>query len=135
MATLTTYEEQNQQALELYDQLRSCTDSFLVKELNFSLNLLDDALRLYGPEKVISSYNGGKDAVVIMHLLRAAVANYTRKRASGIIYRPKLMYFAVENEFPEILKFIDESEAQHGLDIIRYDCGIIKVMHIYIYMI
>ena len=42
-----------------------------------ALQVLADALRLYGPECVYGSYNGGKDAVAIMHLLRAAIAHYS----------------------------------------------------------
>ena len=34
------------------------------------LQVLRDSLRLYGPDQLIGSYNGGKDAVVIMHLHR-----------------------------------------------------------------
>jgi hypothetical protein len=33
-----------------------------------SLGILEDAIRLFGPECVYASFNGGKDAVVILHL-------------------------------------------------------------------
>lgn len=35
-----------------------------------NVQVLRDSLRLYGPVQLIGSYNGGKDAVVIMHLHR-----------------------------------------------------------------
>lgn len=65
-------------SLSLYDKLRECKDGYISSRVNSALDILYDALRLYGPDQVFSSYNGGKDAVVIMHLLRAAVAKYSQ---------------------------------------------------------
>jgi FAD synthetase len=89
-----------------------------------ALDVLDDALRLYGPEQVYSSYNGGKDAVVIMHLLRASVAKYSSDK--GEAHRPMLVYFAVSDEFPEVLEFIAESEDQYGVEVRRSNSSIVK---------
>jgi 3'-phosphoadenosine 5'-phosphosulfate sulfotransferase (PAPS reductase)/FAD synthetase len=38
------------------------------------MEVLEGALRLYKPEEIAMSFNGGKDATVLLHLLRAAVA-------------------------------------------------------------
>lgn len=38
------------------------------KAMQKSLGILEDAIRLFGPECVYASFNGGKDAVVILHL-------------------------------------------------------------------
>ena len=124
---------QQAKSLELYQSLRNCADPFLASKLTDSLNILDDALRLYGPDKVVSSFNGGKDAVVIMHLLRAAVANYaSRKSMDGNNIRPKFIYFAIDDEFPEIIEYILQVEEEYGLDLMRFDCGIVKVRASYI---
>lgn len=111
-------------SLLLYYKMRECQDSYISSYLNKALDILSDALRLYGPNQLFSSYNGGKDAVVIMHLLRAATAKYSEDK--GKIYRPKLIYFTAPDEFPEVNDFINESEKQYYLDLKRYDNGISK---------
>lgn len=123
----------------LYLRLRACQNKSLATAIQSSLDALSDALRLYGPDRLISSFNGGKDAVVVMHLLRAALAKYTHdynstvatKNASsdGVsrIIQPQFIYFAIKDEFPEVLSFIDECEKKYGLNLIRYDCGIMQV--------
>eukprot|EP00953_Heterococcus_sp_UTEX-ZZ885_P036945 19016-Heterococcus_DN1.PRE.2 len=32
------------------------------------MNVYKDGLRLYGPDRLLTSYNGGKDAVVVMQV-------------------------------------------------------------------
>ena len=66
-----------QDSLNLYHRLRACDDGYIAAKVNSALDILFDALRLYGPDQLFSSYNGGKDAVVIMHLLRAITAKYS----------------------------------------------------------
>lgn len=112
----------HEESLELYNRFRSCKDGFIIKHLNTALDILYDALRLYGPQQLFSSFNGGKDAVVIMHLLRAVTARYSDEM--GTIYRPNLVYFAIQDEFPEVLEHIDESEEMHCLNLTRYDTAI-----------
>ncbi|GAB0498511.1 hypothetical protein MMPV_009856 [Pyropia vietnamensis] len=46
--------------------------------LRRSLDVLGGALRLYGTGRLAIAFNGGKDATVILHLMRAAVANHRR---------------------------------------------------------
>lgn len=55
--------------------------------------VLEDALRLYGPRRLVGSYNGGKDAVVIMHLQRyasmcfvAPAAPSRKKETTEVVY-------------------------------------------------
>lgn len=116
--------EAHQQSLELYNRLRSCKDGFIHNQVKSALDILYDSLRLFGPDQVFSSYNGGKDAVVVMHLLRAATAKYSADH--GTIVRPNFVYFAIEDEFPEIMEYIRESEELYQLNLQRYDCGISK---------
>ena len=91
-------------SLRLYHQMRECNDGYIADKLHNAMDILTDALRLYGPDQLFSSYNGGKDAVVIMHILRAVVAKYSADH--GTIFRPKFIYFAVNDEFPEVLDHI-----------------------------
>ena len=58
----------------------STSDDFIRPLILSALMSLDQCYRLYGPNLTLSSYNGGKDACVIMSLHRAAHANYFRAR-------------------------------------------------------
>jgi 3'-phosphoadenosine 5'-phosphosulfate sulfotransferase (PAPS reductase)/FAD synthetase len=111
--------------LQFYEFLRNCKDNYISKPINHALNLLLDAFRLYGPDRVFSSYNGGKDADIIMHLLRAVCAKYAAD--NKVACQPTLIYFAIDDEFPEVLTHISRSEKLFNLNIVRYDCGIVEV--------
>lgn len=110
-------------ALTFYNELRSCEDTYVRESINSALDTLSDALRLYGPDQLLSSYNGGKDADIVMHLLRAAIAKHSFD--NNTIYVPKLVYFSVDDEFPEVLEHISYSEHLFDLQLKRYSCGII----------
>jgi len=97
-APLPSLEELQESSLALYHKLRACKDGYMSAPLTSALNILSDALRLYGPDQLFASYNGGKDAEVLLHLMRAVYAKYSADK--GAIYRPKLIYFAVTDEFP-----------------------------------
>lgn len=112
-------------SLALYEKLRSCNDAYMSKQLNSALDILSDALRLYGSEQLFASYNGGKDAVVVLHLLRAVAAKQTAD--TGVQCRPELIYFAVKDEFPDVLVHIDETEKQYQLNLRKYEAGISQV--------
>ena len=118
-------DESEKDALTLYNTMRSCKDTYLAPNLNHALDVLTDACRLYGMNNLISSYNGGKDADVIMHLLRAVAAKL--QHDTGVKHRAKLVYFAVEDEFPEVLQHIEYTKKRYNLDIVQYDCGIAQV--------
>ncbi|GKY98217.1 hypothetical protein MPSEU_000779400 [Mayamaea pseudoterrestris] len=113
-----------QDALDLYDKLNKCQDSYISGRLAQALKSLDSAYRLYRPESVICSFNGGKDAVVILHLVRAACAHYHATMNGGKntpLHRPRVIYFNHNDEFPEILEFLRETVEQYDLDMIAFD--------------
>jgi len=56
----------------------------------------------------------------------AAMAKYSSD--NGIICSPKMMYFAIKNDFEEVQKFIQESIETYHLDVKAYDCGIFEVL-------
>lgn len=115
-------------SLALYEKLRSCDDAYMSKQLNSALDILSDALRLYGPQQLFASYNGGKDAVVVLHLLRAVAAKQTAD--TGIECSPEFIYFAVKDEFPEVLEHIKETEEMYTLNLREYETGISQVTQI-----
>jgi len=89
-----------------------------------ALGVLTDAFRLYGPECVYGSYNGGKDAVVIMHLMRAALAGYSAKK--GQLYRPRLIYFSHPKEFPEVEVLVKETVEAFDLELTTFAGGFVQ---------
>lgn len=112
-------------SLQFYHALRSCNDQYISTHLNKALDSLSDALRLYGPNRIFSSYNGGKDADVIMHLLRAVFAKYSDdKRVDAV---PEMVYFVNSDEFDEVTEHIARSQQLYNLKITTYDNGIVHV--------
>jgi FAD synthetase len=115
-------------ALELYAQLSDCTDSYVAGPIEVALNTLDHCFRLYGAESVICSFNGGKDAVVILHLVRAAYAHFcSEQRLTDTLgkelrlVRPRVVYWEHKDEFPEIISFLQDRIEAHDLDMLSFE--------------
>ena len=98
------------------------------KQLNSALDILSGTLRLYGAEQIFGSYNGGKDAVVVLHLLRAVAAEHTAE--SGVSCWRELMCYAVKDEFPEVSGHIEETEKLYTLNLRKYETGISQVRNV-----
>ncbi|KAL3906832.1 MAG: hypothetical protein SGILL_009117, partial [Bacillariaceae sp.] len=119
-------EQQYKESLQLYEDLMGCTDSYISPGIQTALNTLDHAYRLYGPNSVICSFNGGKDAVVILHLLRAAHAKFYNSSSCSETTptRPRAVYFNNQDEFPEVVSFLKTSVENYDLDMIAFDNGV-----------
>eukprot|EP00532_Pseudo-nitzschia_australis_P018092 CAMPEP_0168311094 /NCGR_PEP_ID=MMETSP0142_2-20121227/67184_1 /TAXON_ID=44445 /ORGANISM="Pseudo-nitzschia australis, Strain 10249 10 AB" /LENGTH=694 /DNA_ID=CAMNT_0008263981 /DNA_START=1803 /DNA_END=3887 /DNA_ORIENTATION=+ len=116
-------DDQYQESLEFYEQLTGCNDSYVSPAIQSALNTLDHAYRLYGPNSVICSFNGGKDAVVILHLVRAVHAKYYNSTGATPI-RPRAVYFNNDNEFSEVTSFLEESVGLYDLDMVAFEHGV-----------
>jgi FAD synthetase len=114
---------QYKESLQLYSDLMACTDGYVQTGIRSALNTLDHAYRLYGPRSVVCSYNGGKDAVVILHLLRAAHAKHY-STTGGTPLRPRAVYFNNPDEFSEVASFLHESVNMFDLDMIAFEDGV-----------
>ena len=114
-------------SLDLYERFVQCNDSYVAGPIKTALSCLDHAFRLYGPSSVICSFNGGKDAVVILHLVRAAYAAYCKQQQNNDnscqVLQPRVIYFDHADEFPEILSFLHEQVLQLDLDMICFEQG------------
>lgn len=127
-------DSQYRSSLDLYNALTSCTDSYVAPLIADALHTLGNAYRLYGPRSVVGSYNGGKDAVVILHLMRAAHAKHYHDlmESDGLkgeseamtTIRPRVIYFEHEDEFPEVLSLLHNTVSEYDLDMVAFERGV-----------
>eukprot|EP00916_Digyalum_oweni_P018709 GHVL01031287.1.p1 GENE.GHVL01031287.1~~GHVL01031287.1.p1 ORF type:complete len:343 (+),score=64.56 GHVL01031287.1:535-1563(+) len=127
-------EEQLNKGVILYNYLINNEDHIFRESSIKSLKIIDDTLRVFGPLGVYCSFNGGKDAVVILALYRAALANFLKKNRDDFkkkkkiylmgrrwspmeLVRPQVIFFYNENdEFPEVVETVQKSAARFDLD-------------------
>jgi FAD synthetase len=128
------HREAYEDALSLYKRMRADDDPYMSTQLHTALDVVEQALRLYGPSHVFASYNGGKDAVVVMHLLRVALAHHVQAHEldepsfssspSSLppsIPRPRLVYFEQPStEFPEVKSLVTQTTQRYDLDLRVY---------------
>ncbi|KAJ8611382.1 hypothetical protein CTAYLR_006498 [Chrysophaeum taylorii] len=87
----------------LHEAFSTCSDKHLGDLVNRSLTILANAIRVFGSDAVYASFNGGKDAVVILHLLRAA--RHAQNRAAKL----HLVYFDTTDDFDEVRDFVHDT--------------------------
>jgi len=85
----------------------SCDKDFC-KKLDKALKIIESALHVYAEAELAFSFNGGKDSTVVLHLLRAVFEKASRSGSIKTLASMKHVYFQTNDEFPEILGFIEE---------------------------
>ncbi|KAI6145272.1 adenine nucleotide alpha hydrolases-like protein [Pisolithus tinctorius] len=81
----------------------------LVKE---SLDVIEQILATYGPERISLSFNGGKDCTVLLHLYVAALARcHPNTQSIAAVYIP------IPSPFHELEGFIAQAAKAYGLDL------------------
>ena len=100
------------EAGELHAALCGCEDAALRARIEASLRVLEDAFRVFGADAVFASFNGGKDACVILHLLRAARHAHAQKGGGGETPTPRLVYFDASDDFDEVRRFVSATCAE-----------------------
>ncbi len=115
-----------QRDLEFYRDICGCSDSRLGKLIRKSVEILLETIRLYGCSYIYSSYNGGKDADVVMQLMRAAAAKYSYDHQK--LQKSAFVYFEIAEEFAEVLDHIRDSSSFYHIDVRTMQDGIIKVV-------
>ena len=121
-------------ALALYHKIQNCAeqDTKLGRAVAGAVEVLSQALRLYGDDALVTSFNGGKDAVVVLHLARAVSAGVAAQAAAqaadGHPAPPpppppglRVIYFEQRDEFAEVDAFVHECVARYGLRLVSYD--------------
>ena len=108
-------------ALSLHTKLISAPSS-LYSPYSKALAHLGSAIRLYGPENIYVSYNGGKDAVVVEVLYRLALAVHNNKHEnsdSKTTPPPLSIFFDDPQDFTQIKSFVSSTSTYHDLSLIR----------------
>ncbi|KAI6112347.1 adenine nucleotide alpha hydrolases-like protein [Pisolithus thermaeus] len=77
-----------------------------------SLDVIEQSLITYGPERISLSFNGGKDCTVLLHLLTAALA-----RCHPNVLSIAAVYIPIPSPFPELENFITQAAKAYGLDL------------------
>lgn len=104
-------------ALELYAQIEGANAPPLLRQpLRQAVEAIQAALRLYGPERLLLSFNGGKDATVLLHLARAVYAH------AGLA-PPRCVYWDDDACFPQVAAFVEDAVQRYSLPLLRYSCG------------
>eukprot|EP00466_Bigelowiella_natans_P005816 jgi/Bigna1/140731/aug1.58_g15439 len=89
-----------------------------------SLNAMVDAIRLYGQDKLMVSFNGGKDATAVLYLTMAATAKYMRENADKQHARINAVYFYnPKSDFEGTLKFVEDTCKEHSIKLTILQCG------------
>jgi FAD synthetase len=111
--------------LQFYDELMACDDAELASKIAASMTVLADSLRLYGTSGCVASFNGGKDADVVLHLFRAAFAKHCAAFDLPRL-RPRVVYFNDPKEFPEVAAHVHASIERHALNLTTFDCKFVE---------
>ena len=111
-----------QSNLAIYNNLINSTDD-LSSPLHSALSCLHDALRLYQSESLILSFNGGKDAAVILYLTCAALAHHYDQHPTLRRTRPRAVYFDHPHEFELVQEFTRDVSAAWDLDLWAFAAG------------
>jgi FAD synthetase len=104
-----------------------------------AMDTIDGALRFWGTDELVLSFNGGKDATVLLHLVRAAMAGFLDENASApdkkescgehndsaqeppsSKARLRCVYFVDGNAFGEMEDFLAEMESSCDLSLERF---------------
>ncbi|GAB5363026.1 hypothetical protein AAMO2058_000848600 [Amorphochlora amoebiformis] len=87
-----------------------------------ALEVTASALRLYGPQSVWVSFNGGKDATTVFHLVRAALNEYNGFHNTR--HKMHAVYFHNDKKAIEgTREFVEQTCRTHDVDLVVLRCG------------
>eukprot|EP00193_Tetraselmis_chui_P002595 CAMPEP_0177759498 /NCGR_PEP_ID=MMETSP0491_2-20121128/4767_1 /TAXON_ID=63592 /ORGANISM="Tetraselmis chuii, Strain PLY429" /LENGTH=512 /DNA_ID=CAMNT_0019275337 /DNA_START=159 /DNA_END=1697 /DNA_ORIENTATION=- len=106
--------------MEVLEAVRSSGDTYMLERVNAAVSLIRRCLEIYGPSGLSFSFNGGKDSTVLLHLTRAAVAQYREEHGPevtgpgdfGGIYT---FFYDHGSDFKELYEFVALETEKYGL--------------------
>jgi FAD synthetase len=110
-----------QQVMEKIKKLRTaCADGGFVNALDEALATVIKCLSDYKPDEVTICFNGGKDCIVMLHLIHSVMTSqFPGSKIQAFYVREK-------NPFDEIEDFVDKASKAYDLDLVTFD-GPMKV--------
>lgn len=96
--------------------------------LRESIRVLESAFERYGSAHVATAFNGGKDATVVLHLVRAVACTRANATEQGLTSLP-FMYLVEKNAFPEVDNFVRDTVAQYKLNVVEQEGGFKAGIH------
>jgi len=87
-------------------RLESQDNVDLAAHVKKGLEVIAGTLKLFTPDQIALTFNGGKDACVVLHLLRMELARQAGMVGDGGLKQFKVVYFEPQQEFPEITAFM-----------------------------
>lgn len=112
--------------MEVLQAVEGCEDTRLKARCLKAIAVVSRALDLYGTRGVAFSFNGGKDSTVLLHIIRAALAQRQRlhEAAAGVpngfcddlpLGGVLTFFFHHDTDFPEIMEFTHATNKRLGL--------------------
>ncbi|GAA5858242.1 hypothetical protein JCM1840_001109, partial [Sporobolomyces johnsonii] len=93
-------------------------DSPLGHKVKHALDIIDKAIRDYGPDQVALSFNGGKDCTVLVHLFAASLLHHLSTSLSSSAPAPlplNTIYVRCSSPFPQVEAFTSLCAARYHL--------------------
>ncbi|KAF9311519.1 FAD1 flavin adenine dinucleotide synthetase [Podila horticola] len=100
-------------------------DQMCWKSVRHAVQVIEEAVKRYGPEGISLSFNGGKDCTVILHLFVAVLyklhgpgstpSTNTQQQKNPI---PSI-YVTHKNPFGQVERFVDDEIERYDLDLLR----------------
>ena len=108
--------EPTKDAMEKIKAFREgCEDAEMVKGLDEALKLVEKCFQDYQPNEVVVCFNGGKDCIVMLHLIHSHFAKHFPDA------RLQAFYVRERNPFDEIEDFVDRTAKAYDLDMSKLD--------------
>ncbi|CAG9461140.1 unnamed protein product [Pedinophyceae sp. YPF-701] len=93
--------------MDIVERVQRSDYPHLQEKFDHAVSVVERALSLYGRGGVALSFNGGKDSTVLLHITRATLALHPHLSTGEGLGLPA-MFFARDDDFPEIRDFVDE---------------------------
>eukprot|EP00741_Cyanophora_paradoxa_P021227 tig00000237_g20488.t1 len=114
--------------MELLKAVEQSADEELKQQFMKTMTLVGRCIALFGFDGISFSFNGGKDSTVLLHVLRAAIAQHLAQAApnggavsaeatNAALRRVRFVYFNSANMFQEIHEFLQQTSELYGVEI------------------